>query len=191
MTTDPAYFENLSEIAELPLPFSWRDLPRRRCEPGGYASISKDARWTTVLGDGREVWLTALHQYWTYGGVSCGLPEKDEVRAWPIEGAIRTADQLFQCEPSRIVILSPELLVSTVFKDRDGKRDEVTVEFLPAVCSIGTFESKAPVFDPDADGSEVVAVWFQRAFGPPEAGHVTKCIQAMDWEEFAGDLHKW
>lgn len=191
MTTDPAWLDDLSDFAEVPLPFAWRDVPRRACEPGGYASIGADARWATLLADGREVWLTALHQYRTYDGVLCGLPDTDEVRAWPIEGAVRMADRLFQCEPSRIAILPPELLLSSVVRARGGKREEVTVEFLPPVCSIGTFESKAPAADPDADGSEVVAVWFQSAFGPPEAGHVTRSIQGLDWEEFASDLHGW
>lgn len=189
MSTDSAWLDSLSEFAEAPLPFSWRDLPRKQCAPGGYESISADARWTTVLADGREVWLTALHQYGTYDGVLCGLPDSDEVRAWPIEGALRQADQLFQCEPSRVVILAPELMLSTVVTMREGKREEVAVEFLPGVCSIGTFESKEPAADPDADGSEVTAVWFQGSFGPPEAGHVTRCLQGMDWGEFASDLH--
>jgi hypothetical protein len=189
MTIDPALFDELADFAELPLPFSWRELPRRPCDPGGYASISVGARWTTTLAGGREVRLTALHQYRTYDGVLCGLPDTDEVRAWPIEGAVRMADQLFQCEPSRVAILPPELMLSRVVRVRGGKREEALVEFLPAVCSIGTFESKSPAMDPDADGSEVVAVWFQGAFGPPEAGHVTNCIRGIDWDEFAGDLH--
>jgi len=188
MTTDLAWLDDLSNIHDVPLPFSWRELPRRQCEAGGYVSISADARWTTVLADGREVFLTALHQYKTYNGVLCGLPDTDEVRAWPIEGAVRAADQIFQCEPSRVAILPPELMLSTVTRIRGGKREEVAVEFLPAVCSIATFESREPAFDPDADGSEVVVVWFQSAFGPPEAGHVTRSIQAIAWDEFAGDL---
>jgi hypothetical protein len=187
MTTDVLLLDDLG-WAELPLPFAWRDLPRQQCEPGGYDSISADARWTAVLACGREIWLTALHQYRTYGGVLCGLPDNDAVRAWPIEGAVRMADQLFQCEPSRIAILAPQLMLSTVVTARKGKREERTIEFLPAVCSIATFESKAPAALPDSEGSELVAVWFQSAFGPPEAGHVTRCIQAIDWDEFASDL---
>lgn len=107
MNTDSEALDLLADFDELPLPFSWRDLPRRTCAPGGYSAISANARWTTVLSDGREVFLTALHQYRTYDGVLCGLPETDEVRAWPIEGAVRTAEQLFHCEPSRIVVLPP------------------------------------------------------------------------------------
>ena len=191
MTTDIPSPDELADFTELPLPFSWRDLPRRQCEPGGYGSVSTDAHWTTVLADGREVWLTALHQYRTYAGVLCGFPDTDEVRAWPIGGAVRMADQLFHCEPSRIVVLPPELMLSTVVRQRGGKREEATIEFLPAICSIGTFESKNPAFDADADGSELVAVWFQGAFGPPEAGHVTKCIHSIPWEEYAGDLRDW
>jgi hypothetical protein len=189
MTTDEAWLEDLSSFDDVALPFAWRDLPRRQCEPGGYASISTEARWTTVLEDGREVFLTALHQYRTYDGVLCGVPDSDEVRGWPIEGAVRAADQLFQCEPSRVAILPPELMLSTVATVRGGKREEVMVEFLPAVCSIATFESKTPAFAPEADGSELVAVWFQRAFGPPESGHVTDCIRKIAWDEFASDFH--
>ena len=191
MTTEPVSLESLADFAEMPLPFSWRDLPRRPCEPGGYAAISADARWTTVLADGRKVRLTSLHQYRTYDGVLCGFPDTDEVRAWPIEGAVRMAERLHECEPSRIAILPPELMLSTVTRSRKGKREEATVEFLPAVCSIGTFESKTPVAYPDADGSELVVVWFQGAFGPPEAGHVTDCIRGVAWDEFARDLHEF
>jgi hypothetical protein len=144
-----------------------------------------------VLADGREIWLTALHQYRTYDGVLCGLPDTDEVRAWPIEGAVGMAERLFDCEPSRIAILPPELMLSTVVSVRGGKREEVTVEFLPGICSIGTFESKAPASASYADGSEVVAVWFQGVYGPPESGQVTNCIRRMDWDEFACDLHCW
>lgn len=193
MTPDPVSVSiaSLTQSAELPLPFSWRDLPRRRCEPGGYAAISRDARWATSLADGREIQLTALYQYRTYDGVLCGYPDSDEVRAWPIDGALRRADDLFECMPSRIAILPPELLLSKVVTGRSGKPEEAMVEFLPAVCSIATFESKAPAADPDADGSEVVVVWFQGAFGPPEAGHVTDSIRKIAWEEYASDLHGW
>ena len=83
------------------------------------------------------------------------------------------------------------LPLSTVVRERGGKREEATVEFLPAICSIATFESKTPAVDPDAYGSQLVAVWFQGAFGPPEAGYVTHCIQAIDWGKFARDIHDW
>lgn len=49
------------------------------------------------LADGRDVRLTQVYQYGTYSGVLCGVPDTDEVRAWPIEGAVRMADNLFQC----------------------------------------------------------------------------------------------
>lgn len=187
--SDDSWIESLSESAAFPLPFAWRDLPRRPCEPGGYASISADARWVTALADGREIRLTALHQYRTYDGVLCGLPETDEVRAWPIEGAVRTAEELFHAEAPRIAILPPELRVSKVVSVRGGVRVERDVDFLPAVCSIGRFESKTPMADADAVGSEVIVVWFQGTFGPPEPGYVTTCIRAIVWEEFARDRH--
>ena len=143
----------------------------------------------TELAGGRVIRLTGLHQYRTYDGVLCGLPETDEVRAWPIEGAVQWAGQLFHCEPSKIAILPPELMVSKVVSMRGGERVERSIEFLPAVCSIGTFESKTRAADPDALRSEVIAVWFQGAFGPPEPGYVTTCIRAITWGDFARDLH--
>ena len=173
----------------LPLPFEWADLPRTTCPAGGYPAISSTSAWTAVLDGGREIKLTALHQYATYAGVLAGVPTSDEVRAWPIEGAIRQAENLFAFEPWKIAVLAPELLVSVV--SSPSHPEGMPVEFLPPVCSIGTFESTVPVDDPEADGSELVAVWFQRAFGPPDDRQVIAAIRKLDWEQFACDLQSW
>lgn len=186
---DLLHLDDLPGYDPIPLPFSWSELPRRQCEPGGYKSIAGPARWTRTLSDGRDIVLRCLHQYFTYAGVVAGLPTTDEVRAWPIEGALRLANQLFECEPSRIALLPPEIMASTVVTTRKGKREAIPVDFLPAVCSIGTFESKRPAQQSRADGSEVVIVWFQGSFGPPEAGHVTEAIRTLAWGDFAYDLH--
>jgi hypothetical protein len=174
----------------IPLPFAWRDLPRRQCAPGGYSAISTGMSWTTTLPDGREIRLTGLHQYGTYAGVLAGVPSSDEVRAWPIEGALRMASDLHQCMPSQVALLPPELQVSGVKTRARGNRlVDIEVEFLPPVCSIGTFESAPRLGSADSDSSEVVMVWFQRAFGPPEQGYVTECIRSVDWEDLAADWH--
>jgi len=187
MTKDTLRFDDLPAYDPLPLPFSWRELPRRECEPGGYRAISRPARWMATTLDGRDIVLTRLHQYLTYAGVLAGLPTTDDVRAWPIEGALRLANQLFDSDPSRIAVLPPEIMVSTVVTMRHGKREAIAVDFLPAVCSIGTFESKKPIHDTTADGSEAVIVWFQGSFGAPEAGHVTEAIRRLQWDDFAYD----
>ena len=70
-------------------------------------------------------------------------------------------------------------------QDRLG--EEVMVEFLPAVCSIATFESSQPIYE-GAEASEVVAVWFQSSFGLPEPGHVVDTIRDIEWETYACDL---
>lgn len=188
MTPEMLRLDDLPGYDPLPLPFSWRDLRRRQCEPGGYSSISAGAQWVVTLLGGREARLTALHQYPTYDGVLLGVPSTDEVRSWPIEGAIRLADELFQCEPRRIVLLPPELRVSTVVTSSRGEPSSQAVEFLPPICSIGVFESSVPVDDSEAEGSEVVVVWFQGSFGPPEPGFVTECLQQMNWEQSARDI---
>jgi hypothetical protein len=189
MTQEMLHLDDLPGYDPVPLPFSWRELPRRPCEPGGYPAISAGAHWTVKLLDGREAELTALHQYATYAGVLAGVPNSDEVRAWPIEGAVRLASDLFLCEPRRVALLAPELWVSTVVSSSGQGSSSQVVEFLPPVCSIATFESEDPVNDAAADGSEIVVVWFQGVFGPPEAGYVTECLRRVEWEEFAGDLH--
>ena len=165
-TKEILHLDDLPGYDPIPLPFSWSELPRRQCEPGGYKSIAGAARWMQTLPDGRDIVLTCLHQYFTYAGVLAGLPTTDEVRAWPIEGALRLANQLFECEPSRIALLPPEIMVSIVVTTRKGQLEAITVDFLPAVCSIGTFESKRPAQASRADGSEVVIVWFQSSFIP-------------------------
>jgi hypothetical protein len=64
---------------------------------------------------------------------------------------------------------------------------EVAVDFLPPVSCFAHFLSTKAVQDRDAAGSSAVVVWFQRSFGPPEAGHVTEQLQAIDWARFGVD----
>ena len=132
MADDILHLDDLPGYDPLPLPFSWTALPRRQCAPGGYKTIAGPAHWTRALLDGRDIVLTRLHQYLTYAGVLAGFPTTDEVRAWPIEGALRLANQLFESDPSRIAVLPPEIMVSTVATMRDGKREAIAVDFLPA-----------------------------------------------------------
>jgi hypothetical protein len=172
------------------LPFRWPDLPRRPCAPGGYRSVCGDSSWETTLMTGRKVRLVELQQYLTYAGVLAGVPDSDEVRAWPIEGALRTVSAVHEVPPWQVAILPPELLVSTVTRKRSGQRIEQSVEFLPPVCCIGRLESKEPA-NMDSDGSELVAIWFQNRYGPPEEGHVVASLQQVAWEKFASDFHKW
>lgn len=84
----------------------------------------------------------------------------------------------------------PSSVCSKVTTTRGGQRTELDIAFLPPVCSIGTFESKESLEESGADGSEVLVIWFQGAFGPPEPGHVADSIRAIAWDRFACGLHE-
>lgn len=169
------------------MPFAWASLPREQREPGGYRAVSKGSDWNATLLDGRLIRLSSLRQYHTYAGTLCGLPLDDDVRGWPIERAVSAAAQDFGIEEGEVCILPPYLLRSHAKRGPVERREEIDVDFLPPVCSIGRFDSTRPIHDEDAMGSGVVAVWFQVGFGPPEAGYVTEQVRRIDWPAFARD----
>jgi hypothetical protein len=169
------------------LPFSWSDLPRQACQPGGYRAISKGSEWTTTLSDGRGIRLSSLRQYLTYGGVLAGLPLDDMARAMPIERAVSLSMETFSLQASDICILPPRMMSSRVTRMPRGAREIRVVDFLPPVCSIAEFTSSIPVSDTDAMGSDAVVVWFQSSFGPPEDGHVTDQLRMVEWMRFGKD----
>lgn len=169
------------------LPFEWARLPREQRGPGGYRAISEGACWEATLPGGRLVSLSSLRQYHTYGGTLCGLPLDDSVRGWPIEEAVSAAAEHFGIDEAKVCILPPRLLRSRVQLGPAERREELDVDFLPPVCSIGRFTSGTPVHDAGDMGSEVVAVWFQAGFGPPGAGYVADQVRQIDWPAFARD----
>lgn len=170
-----------------PLSFAWESLPRLDCKPGGYRSISETAVWTTGLRDGQSIHLSSLSQHLTYGGVLAGLPLDDATRSWPLRNAIEGAAAQFGIEPYRVCVLPPVLLRSVVRRQENGELKDLVIDFLPPISCTARFYSSRPVNDHDADGSSAVVVWFQRSFGPPEAGHVTEQLQAIDWARFGVD----
>lgn len=186
---DDDWIKALAEYDPIPikLPFAWASLPREQREPGGYRTVSKGSDWNATLLDGRSISLSSLRQYHTYAGTLCGLPFDDDVRGWPIEGAVAAAAKDFGIDESKVCILPPRLLRSRVKRGPVERREELDVDFLPPICSIGSFHSGAPLHDAGAMGSEVVAVWFQLGFGPPETGYVTEQVRQIDWAAFARD----
>lgn len=184
----------MRELADLesdldqPLRFSWASLPREEHSPGGYSALFDLARFSVALSQGREAWLSSLHQYLTYGGVLAGLPLDDESRGRPVYRAVERAADLFGVSPMQVAILPPTMLSSKVRRrGEDRELTEMVVDFLPPVCSIGRFQSNTPVHDEDALGSTAIVVWFQKAFGCPEDGWVTDRLRDIDWSSVAAD----
>lgn len=169
-------FEDLEPESAAPLPFEWRNLPRRTVPPGGHRALASLSEWTVALDSGVHLRLDTLHQYGTYAGTLCGLPLDDEVRAWPVHALLRLAGDMFGVEGEQVAILPPELLASEVRRTVEGRPEVRTVEFLPPVACIAVFRS--------GERFGVIA-WFQQGFGPPSSSHVMAHLASLDWPRFS------
>lgn len=170
-----------------PLPFAWEALPRESLGRGGYRARANQARWSLTLASGRVIHLDSLRQGHTNAGVLCGSPRSDPgFNDRRVKGAIEEAARAFHREPEKIAVLPPLLLRSLEKRPpREAGPEEFTVDFLPAVQTLAMFESD-PV-DPGEMFSTLPVVWFQDAWGLPEAGHVTQQLRLLDWERLAVD----
>ena len=174
----------------LALPFRWEDVPREPIGPRGYRSRAEQAQWRLELNSGRAIRLASIRQSGTNDGVLCGSPRSDSAfNARHVKQAIEIAAEEFGCEPGKVAVLPPCLLRS-IEKKRPGDPgpEEIAVDYLPPVQTFAVFESSPQDgADADADGSSLVVVWFQNAFGQPEEGHVMEQLRALDWESLATD----
>ena len=178
---------------KLPLPFLWATLPREHLGIDAHRTRVRTEKWSTLLSSGREISLATLHQSHTYAGVLCGLPRETSNNESPIQSAIALASQLFPLGGDRPVILPPMMQRVTVRNRRwvEGdifiaESDSTEVDFLPPVVSIGSFDS-SPARDHSESNSSLVVIWFQSAFGPPEAGYVMREISILTWDTLAID----
>jgi hypothetical protein len=170
----------------LDLSFTWEKL-RREPVYGPWAS-TRDDRASIALLTGRNVTLTSLTQFLTYGGLLAGRPDGKADHERQVRYAIERAEQVFGVERKAIHVLPPVLFVSQVRRERPGAEPESrTVEYLPPVCSLGRIESSMPVHDPDGDGSQLVVVWFQENFGLPDPNVLKESFSGIPWDAIAVD----
>lgn len=179
---------DLDPCENLALPFRWEDVPREPIGPGGYRRRAEQAQWRLELNSGRGIRLASIRQSGTNDGVLCGSPRSDsEFNDRRVRNAIESAAQEFTCEPGNVAVLPPRLWRSIENKrPGDPGPEEIAVDYLPPVKTLAVFES-SPQDGADADGSSLVVVWFQDAYGLPGEGHVMEQLRALDWERLATD----
>lgn len=177
------------------LPFSWDDLPRVSLGLDGHRTRAHTEDWKIQLVSGREVVLDSLHQFKTYAKVLCGLPTHSYYHERQIVSAMEEAKRIFFSEVRPPWILAPRMQRATVvnrgadeIERRTGHRppEQMEVDFLPPVCSIGLFSSATPARDPGDAASSLLVIWFQDSFGLPDA-LAAEQLPELPWEERAWD----
>jgi hypothetical protein len=151
-----------------------------------------------VLRSGRKIALARLDQSRTYEGLLAGEPHRED-NDKIVE---RLVDKAHRLE----AIGEPHLIVPvrTAFQARRpshrvlraiGARPRLVTdpgqfrdyERLPAIASMGVFDS-GPLHRAGSEPfSSLTLAWFQDAFGPPVADPVRSQIEALDWERLAKD----
>lgn len=134
---------------------------------------------TFQLNDGREILLTGLHQYRSYGGYLEGMPHPYIA----FRQALDTARAKFSWEDATPIVLPPVKYVGTYVQD-DFRSDWMTV---PLVCCIACFSSNLPAKDSTRTNSDALVIWFQDRFGLDLDARTLAQLQAMDWNAGAMD----
>ena len=134
-----------------------------------------------VLESEREVWLARLEQWYTYGGLLCGLPHQ-QMNDSMIQ---RTLEQAAKRAPPgcRSVLIPPKIEVRVHARAKPPR----TEERLPPVTCVGVFDSGELQRPGSKMFSSVVVVWFQQEIAGPVPEGVVEEIRGFDWERRATD----
>jgi hypothetical protein len=170
-----------------PLPFAWMDLPHEPLGHNGYRAHANRAGWSLELAGGRMIRLESIGQEHTNAGVLCGSPRSDpEFNDRLVKSAIGYLARELHRKQDQIAVLPPLLLRSIEKKPpRDPGPEEIAVDYLPPVRTLAVFTSK-PI-DPREMFSTLPVLWYQNAWGLPEAGYVTQQLRMLDWDRLAAD----
>lgn len=169
------------------LPFRWQDLPREPLGRNGYRAHADRTGWSLKLEGGRVIRLVSIRQIGTHAGVLCGGPRSvPEFNDHLVKGAIGYLARELECKESEIAVLPP-LLLRSIEKKPAGEPgpEEIAVDYLPPVRTLATFDSSP--LDPAEMFSTLAVLWFQNAWGLPEAGYVTQQLRLLDWDRLATD----
>ena len=134
-----------------------------------------------ALNDGREIWLTQIIQWRTYGGLLCGYPHR-VANEHHMDLAKRRALEHFGNDYP-ITGLEPE--ITPYDYPPPGQKMLFKCEALPPICSAAVFDSDTTSRD-DGCNSSATIVWFQHEWGLPSQS-VQEQIAVLDWDQIACD----
>lgn len=142
---------------------------------------------TIELRTGESVKIGEMNQFHTYGGMLCGFPSRMHAD-WHMEQALGRAKRLFpNIDIQRAVIFPPEVYFGTTLKKVypemakrlglgvDVKEQRIEWEMLPKITTVALLQMTTS-FD------SVLAVWWQKELGYPDAQEVEK-IKKLAWDE--------
>lgn len=138
-------------------------------------------RFKFALNDGREIWLTQIIQWQTYGGLLCGYPNRSS-NEFHLDAAKEKALEHFG-DDYPITVLEPE--ITAYDYPPSGQRRLFPCEALPAIGSVAVFDSDATSRNEGYNSSATI-VWFQSEWGLPSP-KIQKQIAALDWDQIASD----
>ncbi|NJD09088.1 MAG: hypothetical protein FIB01_01155 [Gemmatimonadetes bacterium] len=133
-----------------------------------------------VLAEGRRIQMQSLEQHFTYAGVLCGR--------FSAADHDRRIEKFLQQARARLEWLGdvcPLPPVRTPLPFKPGSSAPVA-ERLPAVVCVAEFLGGEPVRDAGEMYSSAAFLWFQDAFGLPDAKAV-QAIRATEWAKVARD----
>ena len=134
-----------------------------------------------TMNDGRQIWLTQIFQWRTYGGLLCGYPHRS-MNEYHVEAAKEKALLHFgDCYP--ITVLEPE--VTAYDYPPVGQRRIFECEAFPPICTAAVFDS-VPTSRDEGCNSSATIVWFQHEWGPP-CLKIQQEIAVLDWDLLACD----
>jgi hypothetical protein len=133
-----------------------------------------DLRTRITLIRGRDIYLSSLNQWQTYGGLLEGIPTIDLNRRI-IE---RTFVQASQNSNAVHVVFAPE----TPIDDSDYRFGKPAT--LDPITCVGQFESNA-IGESLSHGSVLTLIWFQPQFAFPISDPALTAIQTIDWVKYA------
>lgn len=131
---------------------------------------------TYTLGDGREIHLRELRQWWTYEGVLEGRPSPDD-NGHQLAALVRRHQ--YEGRGASLYLGGIET----------GERSEAfpfgRPARLPPISNTARFLSYSPVKGSDAMCSKLTLIWFQTDFGLQS--DFDAAMAALDWEAQAAD----
>jgi hypothetical protein len=131
-----------------------------------------------ILNSGREIFLKSIYQYYTYGGLLAGYPNK-RINDRHIQNSLKYALEKMYA-PTVYLVPPPSIEVDIDERSREHYKDVIRI---PYITCYGQFESSQ--LDNSNDGSWLTIVWYQDKFAMPIDSSVIEHIKTIDWESEA------
>jgi len=136
------------------------------------------------LSGGRDVQITSIRQWFTYGGLLEGLPT-DKMNRQMIDRLLKEERERGWWAGEPYLVPPP---VRTIQLPDDRSYPFGTPEAFPPITCVARLISVTPARDPKKDTSELTVIWFQDEYAFPIDPQVLEHLRRLDWDNRAIDL---